>query len=94
MARSALDKIHSLNAIIEGLDADIDPAIAELGLLEHIDADAQRDAAVTVHAEERQDARMTASDVARITNHIDRLLSKRAKTARNRDANLARLQAG
>jgi hypothetical protein len=94
MARSALDKIHDLNAMIESLDGDIEQARAELGMLEHIDADAQRDAAVTEHAEDRQDARMTASDVARITNHIDRLLSKRAKTARKRDATLTKLQAG
>ncbi len=94
MARSALDKIHALNAMIESLDGDIEQARAELGMLEHIDADTQRDAAVTEHAEDRQDARMTASDVARITKHIDKLLSKRAKTTRKRDASLAKLQAG
>jgi hypothetical protein len=94
MARSSLEKIHALSAIIEGLDGDIDQARAELGMLEHIDSDAQRDAAVTEHAEDTQDARMTASDVTRMKRHIDKLVSKRAKTARKRDATLAKLQAG
>ena len=94
MTRSALDKIHSINAIIESIDDDIDRARAELGMLEHIDDDAQRDANVTDHAEDRQDARMTASDVARMTRHIEKLLTKRARTVRKRDAALAKLSAG
>ena len=94
MARSSLEKIHALTAIIEGLDGDIEQARAELGMLEHIDADAQRDAAVTEHAEDRQDARMTASDVTRMKRHIDKLVSKRATTVRKRDTTLAKLQAG
>ena len=94
MARSALQKIHALSATIEELDADIEQARAELGMLEHIDADTQRDAAVTEHAEDTQDARMTASDVTRMVRHIDKLESNRAKTVRKRDATLAKLQAG
>jgi hypothetical protein len=94
MARSPLDKIHSLNAVIESLDGDIDQVRAELGMLEHIDDDAQRDAAVSEHAEDRQDARMTASDVARMSRHIDKLEAKRAKTARKRDAAVDKLQSG
>lgn len=93
MARSALDKISSLNAVIESIDEDVDRARAELGMLEHIDDDAQRDAAVTNHAEDRQDARMTRSDVARMTRHIDKLLTERAKAVRKRDAALAKLSA-
>jgi hypothetical protein len=94
MASSSLDRIHSLNAVIEVMDDDIDQARAELGMLEHIDDDVQRDAAVTEHAEDRQDARMTASDVARMTKHITRLERKREKTVQKRDAALAKLQAG
>ena len=94
MARSALEKIHSLNAVIDSLDDDIEQARAELGMLEHINDDVQRDAAVSDHAEDRQDARMTASDVARMKRHIDRLLDKRAKTVNKRDKALAKLQAG
>ena len=94
MARSSLEKIHALTAIIEGLDGDIAQARAALGLLAPIAADAQRDAAVTEHAEDRQDARMTASDVTRMKRHIDKLVSKRATTVRKRDTTLAKLQAG
>lgn len=94
MARSALDKIHSLNDAIKRIDADIEQARAELGMLEHIDDDAQRDAAVSDHAEDRQEARMTASDVVRMRRTIDKLIETRVKTLAKRDAALARLQAG
>lgn len=94
MARSALDRIHSLNALIAALDGDIEQARAELGMLAHIDDDAQRDAAVTEHVEDRQDARMTASDVKRMNRHIDKLEAKRAKMARKRNAEVSKLQAG
>lgn len=94
MARSALDRIHSLNALIAALDGDIEQARAELGMLAHIDDDAQRDAAVTEHVEDRQDARMTASDVKRMNRHIDKIEAKRAKMARKRNAEVSKLQAG
>ena len=50
MTRSALDKIHSFNAIIEGIDGDIDQARAELGMLAHIDDERRRYALVRCHA--------------------------------------------
>ena len=79
MARSPLDKIHAMSETIVDLDRTIEQARAELGMLVHIDDDAQRDALVSSHEEDRQEARMTASDVARLTRHIRTLESDRAK---------------
>ena len=94
MVRNALEKIHSLNAIIESLDGDIDQARAELGMLEHIDDDVRRDALVSEHAGDRQEARMTSSDVSRMNRNVEKLQAKRARFARKRDAALVKLQAG
>ena len=84
MARSALDRIKALTAAIEACDHDISLAEAELGMLTHIDDDARRDALVSDHAEDRQVARMTASDVKRLGRHIDKLAAERSKLVRRR----------
>lgn len=94
MARTELDKIHSLNAVIVSLEGDIEQSRAELGMLEHLNDDAQRDAVVSDHAQDRQDARMTASDVQRMGRHISKLEAKRAKTVARRDGAVDKLHSG
>jgi len=84
MTRSPLDKIHAMSEEIADLDRVIEQANAELGMLSHIDDDAQRDALVSSHEEDRQAARMTASDVTRLERHIAKLESDRAKAATKR----------
>jgi|GEM_PF-2220893 len=84
MRQSALEKIQAMTALIGQLDRDIALAEAELGMLSHIDDDAQRDALVSNHAEDRQAARQTASDVTRLERHIANLSSERSKIVQRR----------
>lgn len=84
MARTSLDRIKAMTAAIEEYDKALALSEAELGMLTHIDDDAQRDALVSDHAEDRQAARMTASDVARLRRHIDKLVGERSKLVRKR----------
>lgn len=62
----------------------------ELGMLEHIDDDARRDAAVGGPLE-RDDARMTADDVARFQRALGHLRSKRRRLEQKRERLLKRL---
>jgi len=62
----------------------------ELGMLEHIDDDAQRDAAVGGSLE-RDDARVTASDVETSRRALRHLRGKLAKLEAKRDRLLKRL---
>lgn len=94
MARSPLDRIHALNETIKSLDSDIEQARAELGMLAHIDDDTRRDALVSDHAEDRQVARMTASDVVRIERHIRQLEANRARAVAKRARAVDKLAAG
>ncbi|MDA2978314.1 MAG: hypothetical protein O3B42_00860 [Actinomycetota bacterium] len=94
MPRSSLHKIREMTETIKDLDFDIDQARAELGMLTHIDDDTQRDAAVSEHAEDRQAARMTASDVARLQRHIQQLTASRSKVVAKRAKAVDKLAAG
>jgi hypothetical protein len=94
MSRSPLDKIHAMTQAIKDLDRDIDQAQAELGMLTHIDDDSQRDATVSDHAEDRQVARMTASDVVRLERHIQQLAANRSKVVAKRSKAVDKLAAG
>jgi hypothetical protein len=94
MPRSSLDKIHAMAETIKDLDLDIEQTRAELGMLIHIDDDTQRDAAVSEHAEDRQTARMTASDVARLERHIQRLTASRSKIVAKRAKAVDKLATG
>ena len=62
----------------------------ELGMLEHIDDDARRDAAGGGPLE-RDDARMTASDVDRFRKTLGHLRSKRRRLEQKRERLLKRL---
>lgn len=54
-------------------------ASEELIYHEHLNDDAQRDAAVSDNPLDRSDARETAGDVARFERHLDHLRAKTAK---------------
>ena len=79
---------------IKDLDSDIEQARAELGMLVHIDDDTQRDAVVSEHAEDKQTARMTASDVARLKRHIQHLTAHRSKVVAKQAKAVDKLAAG
>lgn len=93
MARASLDSIRAITSAIEACERDIALAQAELGMLTHLDDDARRDALVSDHAEDRQLARMTASDVKRLRGHLDKLAAKRSKLVRKRAKAIAKLAA-
>lgn len=89
---SLLDKIHAINDRVAVVDAEIEQARSELGMLEHLADDAARDAAVSENYEDRADARMTRSDVARCEKRIAALHRERTKLVRKRDRMVERLQ--
>ena len=91
---SPLDKIHAINDRIAQIDVDIDQARSELGMLEHLADDAARDAAVSENYEDRADAKMTRSDVARCEKRIAALYRERSKLIAKRDRLVARLADG
>lgn len=84
MAKPTLDTIKAMTARVDACERDIALAEAELGMLTHIDDDAQRDALVSEHAEDRQVARMTAADVRRLQRHMDKLRAERSKLVKKR----------
>ena len=88
---SALDRINGINAQLEILDDQIEQATSEASMLGHIDDDAQRDAAVSDGYEDRAAAKMTHSDVTRMTNQIQGLERDRAKLVRKRDRIIMKL---
>jgi len=84
-------RILRLNDQITALTADEAQASAELGMLVHIDDDAQRDAVVSDHPIDRADANETAGDVERIRRHVEQLARKRKRLEARRDRMLGRL---
>ncbi len=88
---SALDRITGINAQLEILDDQIEQATNEASMLGHIDDDAQRDAAVSDGYEDRAAAKMTHSDVTRMTKQIQGLERDRAKLVRKRDRIIRKL---
>jgi hypothetical protein len=66
-------------------------ATEELGIHRHLNDDAARDAAVSDSPIDREDARDTASDVARFERHIAGLRSRIQKLERRREQLLGRL---
>ena len=87
-------RIHSrlfrLNDRIDGLREEERLTDGELGMLEHIDDDARRDAAGGGPLE-RDDARMTAGDVARFRRTLGHLRSKLRRLEQKRERLLKRL---
>lgn len=72
-------RIFELGDEIDALVRAEQLASEELIYHEHLNDDAQRDAAVSDHPVDRSDARETAGDVARFERHLDQLRAKRAK---------------
>jgi len=83
-------KLLKINDEIAALTRDEHRVAQELGMLRHLDDDAQRDAAVGGPLE-RDDARGTSGDVARFERHLARLGAQREALEQKRQRLLARL---
>ena len=83
-----------MNHRIASIDAEVERAAAEVDMLRHIDDDAQRDAIVTDHAEDRQVARITRRDVRRAERYVEKLLRNRANLVAKRDRAIDKLARG
>jgi hypothetical protein len=90
MSRKA-DRAFRLNDEIAALRRDEELAAEELIMLQHLDDDARRDAAVSDHPIDRADARETAGDVLRMERHIEELRRSREQLERKRDRLLKKL---
>ncbi|MCJ7724800.1 MAG: hypothetical protein MUP76_00200 [Acidimicrobiia bacterium] len=84
------DRLFRLTDEIDRLRAEERLTAGELGMLRHIDDDAQRDAAVGGPLE-RDDARMTAADVERFRKTLASMGAKRARLEAKRERLLKRL---
>jgi len=84
------DRLFRLTDQINRLREEEGLTDGELGMLEHIDDDAQRDASVGGPLE-RDDARMTEADVARFRQALGHLRSKRRRLEEKRERLLKRL---
>lgn len=83
-------KLLRLNDEIAALAREEQLVVEELGMLRHLDDDAQRDAAVGGPLE-RDDARSTSGDVTRFENHLAKLGDRRRALEAKRERLLARL---
>jgi hypothetical protein len=88
---NTLDRIKGITAQIAVLDAQIGQSLEEMSMLQHIDDDAQRDASVTDNYEDRAEAKMTRSDVARMSKQITNLEKDRTRLVTTRDKLIAKL---
>ena len=84
-------RLFQINDEIAALRRDEDLAREELIFHQHLDADTQRDAAVSNSPIDRADARETAGDVARFERHIARLQKSRERLEIQRDRLLAKM---
>ena len=85
------ERIFRMNDEIGALQRDQALAAEELIMLQHLDDDAQRDAAAYDEPMDRADARETSGDVARMEGHIDHLRDARQRLERKRDRLLRKL---
>jgi hypothetical protein len=90
MARTH-DRLFRLNEEIARLAEEERLTAAELEVHRHLDDDARRDAAVGGPLE-RDDARLTSSDVARFGRALALLRDRRLRLEAKRDRLLARLE--
>jgi hypothetical protein len=91
--RDKIADIAEVQRQIDDLTREIDQSRAELEMLQHIDDDAQRDAIVSGGYDDRAAAKMTRSDVDRMSKHVRDLDRTRAKLVRKRDKLIAKLAA-
>lgn len=85
------ERVFRLNDQIAALRRDEDLAAEELIMLQHIDDDAQRDAAVSERPIDRGDARETSADVRRMEGDVANLGSARENLEQKRDRLVRRL---
>jgi hypothetical protein len=83
-------RLFRINDELERLRDEERLTVEELNMLEHIDDDAQRDAAVGGPLE-RDEARVTAGDVARFRKNLADLEQRRVRLEAKRDRLLRRL---
>lgn len=79
-----LERIAGINFQIADLDIQIDLVGAERSMLQHIDDDAQRDAAVSGSYDDRAEAKRTGEDVVRMDKQMARMERTRAKLVASR----------
>jgi hypothetical protein len=84
-------KLFQLSDEIKALEQAELLASEELIYHQHLNDDAQRDAAVSDHPIDRADARETSSDVARFEKHLTDLQQQRAKLEAKRSKLIKRL---
>ena len=88
-----IDRIKALNAEVEAVDADLDQAVAELDMLQHLEDDAVRDALVSEGWDDRVDAKRAKADVDRCLKRIKGLEKDRERLVKRRTAMIDRLAA-
>ncbi len=84
-------RLFQINDEIAALHKDEALAREELIFHEHLNDDAQRDAAVSGNPIDRADARETRSDVERFRRHIEKLRTTREKLESQRDKLIRKL---
>jgi hypothetical protein len=84
-------RLLAINDEVERLRREVRLTAEELRIHEHLDDDARRDAAVGGPIE-REDARITGSDVSRFERVLERLEARIARLERQRDRLLSKLE--
>lgn len=84
-------KLFEIGDEIAALQKAEELASEELIYHEHLNDDAQRDAAVSDHPIDRADAKETAGDVTRFERHLEQLGRKRAKLEKKKQKLLDKL---
>ncbi len=84
-------KLFEIGDEIEALEQAERLAAEELIYHQHLNDDAQRDAAVSDHPIDRADARETAGDVGRFERHLTDLQQRRARLEVKRQKLIQRL---
>ena len=84
-------KLFDIGDEIRALEHAEQLASEELIYHEHLNDDAQRDAAVSEHPIDRADARETAGDVGRFERHLAELRQRRARLEVKRQKLIERL---
>ena len=85
-------KLFAIGDRLSQIEHELTMARDELNYHQHLDDDAQRDAAVSNHPIDRADARETAGDVARFEALIRRLELERAELEERRTRLIAKLR--
>ena len=84
-------RIFRINADLAELAREEEQVFEELQFHRHLFDDAQRDAVVSDHAEDRAAARQIGADVARFERAVAEVQARRAKLERKRQKLLDRL---